>query len=83
MSLCHVLFSHPGRFLRDFDIMTRAHCVFGLESKYIHGTTVKYTKANIIEKAFNETNERGKFRFIPPLSPSSSSLVVDDGTYGT
>ena len=80
LALCHVPFSHTGRFLRDFDIMIRA---FGLGSICIHGTTLKYTKVNRVEMGFNQSNERGGFRFLPPLSLSSSSLVVDDSTYGT
>ena len=52
-----------------------------LKSKTIHETTVKYMKANRIEKGFNQTNEREGFKFLPPLSPSSSSLAVDDGSW--
>ena len=104
-------------FLHEF-IMLRTHffldCVFGSKIKCIHGTTVRYTKGNRIEKGFSITNARGggtqtKTRLLTrgagffvdppkrwpvfsfeirlqfpllPLSPSSSSLVVDDGAYG-
>jgi len=49
-------------FLHDFDIMLISFqiCVFGFESKCIHGTTVKYTKGNRIEKGFDITNARGR-----------------------
>ena len=33
-------------------------CIFGLEIKYICGTTVKSTKGNRVEKGFNLTNTR-------------------------
>ena len=40
-------------FLRRSGILFRAHffqiCVFGLESKYIHGTRIKYMKGNRIQ----------------------------------
>jgi hypothetical protein len=61
--LRHVLFSHFVEFLREFGILFRAHffscVVFGLGSKCIHGTTIKYTKGNRIERGFNLTNRRG------------------------
>ena len=78
LPLRHVLFLRTGMFLRDFDIMIRAHCGFGLGNKCIHGTTLKYTKV----KRDSIKLTRGGFRFLPPLSPSSSSMIVDVGTYG-
>jgi len=48
-------------FLHEFSgIVSFQICVFGFESDCIHGTTVKYTKGNRIEKGFNPANARGR-----------------------
>jgi len=50
---------HTRRFLRDFNIMIQVHCVFAIESKCIHRTTVKYTKLKRVSIKLTKLTREG------------------------
>jgi len=80
LPLCHVLFSHTGRFLHDPDPFF-SYCVFGLGSKCIHGTTVKYTKRK--RDSIKLTREDSDSYLLFSLPPRAWSPMMADMVRGS